>query len=92
MIERSKHEWGVRLIVHPFNTPRHSDMMMQADVHRPPKNQRKQVYVTFRGTAGEPLRYTDSRTWQAAYNALLAEVDKVAEELDSKKRAARKKK
>lgn len=92
MIERSKHEWGVRLVVRPFSTPQHSDLTMQADVHTPPKGQRKQVYVTFRGTVGTPLRYADARTWQMAYAALIAEVDKVADELaPAKKRAAKKK-
>ena len=91
MIERSEHEWGVRLIVRPFRTPQHASMTLQADIHKPPRGQRKQVYVTFRGTAGDPLRYADARTWQAAYSALIAEVDNVADELAPKRKVKKKK-
>ena len=90
MIERTEHEWGVRLTEKPFSTPQHGHMTIQADVHKPPRGQRKQVYVTFRGTAGDPFRYADARTWQAAYSALIAEVDDVADELAPKKKATKK--
>ncbi len=90
-MERSKHEWGLRLIARPFSTAKFSDLMIQADVHKPSRGHaRKQVYVTFRGTSGDSLRYADARTWQAAYTALLAEVDKVVDEFTPKKKATKK--
>ena len=89
-MDRTDHEWGVRLILKPLSTPQHKTMSMQADIHKTMKVKGKKVYVTFRGTAGNPLPYADARTWHAAYSSLLAEADSVADELTPKKKAAKK--
>jgi hypothetical protein len=93
MIDRSDHAWGSRLIIRPFeNTSFHTEMQMQADVHFPTSKHKKRADVSFSGTMS-PLRYTEARIWHQAYSALLAECDKLFEELKSEdtKKASKKK-
>jgi len=84
MIERQNRQWGVRLLVRPFSARKYADLEIQADVHKPPTGQRKDIKITFRAPS-EPLRLTDARIWMAAMAAIVEEAEKVAEELAPKK-------
>jgi len=83
-IERTDQDWGVQLIIAPFHTKRHKHLTIQADIHKPPPGQRREVWISFRGVAPQDkFRPTDARIWHAAMGAMLAEIEKVANELAS---------
>ena len=83
MIQREERDWGVRLLVRPFSVAKYAPMEIQVDIHKP---HGKRVFVRFSGTT-ETLRFSDARIWQSAYSAILAEAEKVAQELAPKKKA-----
>ena len=88
MIEREDFDWGTRLTARPVK--RDQKLTIEADIHRPPTNQRTEIYVNFRGALH--MRQTDARIWASAMNAILSEANKVAEEyVPQKKKATRKK-
>ena len=81
-IERTDLDWGVRLIVAPFRTKRHQHLEIQTDVHKPPRGQKQEVWISFRGVAPQDkFRPTDARIWHAAMAAMLTQIEEVANEL-----------
>lgn len=92
MIEREEHEGTVSLIVKPLTGGELLSMMrIRADIHSPEGNGRDpRIEVFFHGSAyagrGGRMSVADARTWGAALEALLAEAEKVAEEMRPRKK------
>ena len=97
MIEREEHEGTVSLIVKPLAGGELLSLMrIRADIHKPQGNRRDpHIEVFFHGSAyagrGGRMSVSDARTWDAALNALVAEAEKVADEMRSKKNRKAKK-
>lgn len=91
MIEREQHEGTVSLLVKPLAGGELLSLMrIRADIHKPQGKQRDaRIEVFFHGSAyagrGGRMSASDARTWGAALNAVIAEAEKVAEEMRPKR-------
>ncbi len=87
MIKREDSDWGVRLTATPLK--RQPEMTIQAEIQKPPANQRTEIFIHFRG--GVHMRRTDVRIWTSAMAAVLAQAEEVAEEFAPPKKRGIKK-
>lgn len=77
MIEREDREWGVRLILRPFQA---SSMQIQAEISNPKPKHHPEIRIVFTGVPVQhPLVPADARTWGQALAAVLAEAQRVAD-------------
>jgi hypothetical protein len=95
MIGREEHEGTVTLIVQPLaGGELRSLMRIRAEVRPPAGNRRRpQIDIFFHGSAhagkGGRMSVSDARTWIAAFRALIAEAEKVADDMQPPSRPAR---
>jgi hypothetical protein len=86
MIEREDREWGVRLMLRPFQASLHAGMHLQAEISNPKPKRNPEIRIVFNGVPIQhPLVPVDAQTWGQALAAILAEARRVAEELKRKK-------
>jgi hypothetical protein len=79
MIEREDKEWGVRLILRPFQA---SSLYIQAEISNPKPKRNPETRIVFSGVPIQhPLVPVDAQTWGQALAAILAEAKRSAEEL-----------
>ena len=92
-IQREHHNDAVSLFIQPFSGGGLRSMMrIRADVHPPEGRQRTpRIEIFFHGSAyagqGGRMSVSHARTWTSALDTLIAEAEKVAEEMRSKTRA-----
>ncbi|REJ86527.1 MAG: hypothetical protein DWQ35_23135 [Planctomycetota bacterium] len=89
MIEREEFEGGVRIVARPLSgdpADLHFLMQIQAEIIEPSGKGKPQVRISFHGVPiGKPLLPVDARTWRIAFDAIMAEADKIAEEMKAAK-------
>jgi len=89
-IQRERRNGTVSLFIEPFSGGGLRSMMrIRADVHPPEGRQRTpKIEIFFHGSAyvghGGLMSVSHARTWSAALDAVIAEAEKVAEEMRSK--------
>jgi hypothetical protein len=77
MIEREDKEWGVRLVLRPFQA---SGMQIQAEISKTKRN--PEIRIVFTGVPIEhPLVPVEAQTWCQALTTILAEAKRIGEEL-----------
>jgi len=95
MIEREEHEGTVTLIVQPLaGSEFRSLMRIRAEISPPDASRRTpKIEIFFHGSAhagkGGRISVSDARTWLAALDALIAEAEKVADEMQPLNRSTK---